>query len=298
MSLKYPFYPGKAVTTQWLNESQYFGPSAPGISFVQNPIDFWQYPLLTTDSIDVANFANAFVLKGGNITITGTKTFSTSPQVPTPTVGDSSNKAASTEFVAVAVSSAVSGGNFVDLASTQTLTGFKTFQNIAVPLVPSFPNSPISFDYADNNYVSVTGNENVGGIKIFGSSPQIPNPVGNLGAVNQQSLVASLSSLLLPDVAAGVIKLGNIQIVFGTTVINGAWVAGGPLTTGSIPYTTYAPTMDPFVSIGGGGSAIDKEVVWRSNFGLTSLSFTGDIPGGFPVPSNNGTIRWVVFGYI
>lgn len=52
------------------------------------------------DSADLYAFDNTVVHKTGNETVDGVKTFSSSPMVPTATSGDSSTKAANTEFVA------------------------------------------------------------------------------------------------------------------------------------------------------------------------------------------------------
>jgi hypothetical protein len=93
-----------------------------------------------TDAVDTANAQ----------TIGGAKTFSVSPIVPTPTAGDSSTKAASTAFVTGALASYVTTANFtwaniggkpttlsgfgitdaVDIASTQTVGGAKTFTSM------------------------------------------------------------------------------------------------------------------------------------------------------------------------
>lgn len=51
------------------------------------------------DSDDLYAFDNTVVHKTGNETVAGVKTFSSSPIIPTATTGDSSTKAANTEFV-------------------------------------------------------------------------------------------------------------------------------------------------------------------------------------------------------
>lgn len=64
-----------------------------------------------------------------NETILGAKTFSSSPQVPNVTSGDSSTNSANTKFVTTAVNNLQSqvNSNFVNLTGTQTITGTKTF---------------------------------------------------------------------------------------------------------------------------------------------------------------------------
>lgn len=66
-------------------------------------------------------------------TITGKKTFSASPVVPTPTAGDSSTQVATTAFVANAVSSGTSDA--VKTSGNQTVAGTKTFSTS--PVVPT-----------------------------------------------------------------------------------------------------------------------------------------------------------------
>ena len=70
---------------------------------------------------------NGVVKTTGNQSIAGTKTFSSSPQVPTASAGDSSQKAASTAFVQNAVNAA--GDSYVKTTGNQTVDGVKTFNS-------------------------------------------------------------------------------------------------------------------------------------------------------------------------
>ena len=85
------------------------------------------------DSDDLYAFDNTVVHKTGDETVSGTKTFSSSPIAPTPTSGDSSTKVATTEFVTDAIGDLSS--NAVKTYGDQTIAGTKTFSTS--PLVPT-----------------------------------------------------------------------------------------------------------------------------------------------------------------
>lgn len=72
---------------------------------------------------------SATVLLTGDQTVSGVKTFSSSPLVPNVTAGDNSSKAANTAFVAAGLATMVS------LTGNQTVAGVKTFSSN--PLVPT-----------------------------------------------------------------------------------------------------------------------------------------------------------------
>lgn len=90
------------------------------------------------DSDDLYAFDNTVVHKTGSETISGEKTFSVSPIVPTAASGDSSTKAASTEFVTTVanslqtqVNTKANASDVVTLAGTQTISGQKTFSSVS-----------------------------------------------------------------------------------------------------------------------------------------------------------------------
>lgn len=77
-----------------------------------------------------------FVTTNTAQTISGAKTFSSSPLVPTATTGDSSTKAASTAFVAnvasglqTQINQKINTSDAVNLTGAQTITGAKTFSS-------------------------------------------------------------------------------------------------------------------------------------------------------------------------
>lgn len=99
------------------------------------------------DSDDLYAFDNTVVHKAGFETISGEKTFSVSPIVPTATSGDSSTKAASTEFVTTVASSLqtqinqkANSSSVVTLAGTETITGLKIIKRNGDSIQLSTPN--------------------------------------------------------------------------------------------------------------------------------------------------------------
>jgi hypothetical protein len=291
------------------------GPSNPGVVFVANPTEDWQYPLLKAASLDLVNLGGYFVTTTGVQSVDGEKTFTTAPKVPTATLTSglqvvnidrlnsdlsANNATLNTAITGVATSvstlSANITANYMSLSGTQTVTGAKTFNDIAVPLNPGAPNNPVSLQHYDNNTVKLAGDQTIAGEKTFSVSPQVPNPNSINDAVNYQTLQAMIGQITNPQVSQNCIKLGNIQIIFGSTPILGNWGAVGPLTTGPVNYNSVAPGMSPFQSIAGGSATCDRTVVVGAIFNNNDVIFNADeSPPGVPA---NGTIKWVVFGYI
>lgn len=184
------FHPGRAVSSTWLNNSQYLGPSNKGVAFVANPVNDWEYPLLDATSLDLPNFAQYFVSMSGDQDINGVKTFNSIPKFPTSTLltGQQAvnvdrlnldlatqntslttqiNNLSTTTVASLAALTSNLNTNFVNLAGNQTITGTKTFSNIIVPATPTVANNPISFQYYTNNTVLTAGNQTILGNKNF-----------------------------------------------------------------------------------------------------------------------------------
>jgi len=101
---------------------------------------------------DYADSAEVVKLTG-NQSVSGTKTFNSSPLVPTPNADDDSKKAANTEWIT----------NLLE-ADTATLN------TIASGQIPSSVN-PVTPD----EIVTISGNQGIAGTKTFSSSPLVPN---------------------------------------------------------------------------------------------------------------------------
>ncbi len=124
--------------------------------------------------------ANTKVSKSGDETINGIKTFVDSPIVPNPTTSTQATNKGSVETYAIA--------NFVSISDNQTIGGLKTFSN---PLFlsgnPTNANEASNKSYVDTK-VSLTGDESIGGIKTYTSSPIVPNPTTSTQATNKGSV--------------------------------------------------------------------------------------------------------------
>jgi hypothetical protein len=256
------YWSGKAVSTNWLNSSQYLGPSNPGVAFVANPIGDWEYPLLKGASLDLTDFANYFVARSGNQQIAGVKSFTSIPEFPTSvlatgnqgvnvsrlstdlstlSVGLSAQIASNnaTNVAAIAALSTDLNTNFVTLATTQAITGTKNFTNISVPATPSIGTSPISLTYFDTKAVQVTGNQAIAGTKTF-ADIKVPNPSSSGDAVNLAYLLGALAPNSL-TLSGNTIQFANgLKIVFGFQTGGG----GGQAQAFSFPVTfSYTPTV-------------------------------------------------------
>lgn len=265
MSIRQPFFPGKTVTSEFLNSGQYYGITNPGISFVANPINYWQYPLLDTRSIDYTDFSATFVTSVGNSLITGIKSFTSSPLFPTPVLGSDNNQAANTNFVNLAITTAFASNTFVDLLSTQTVTGSKTFLNLSVPLTANFPGSPISKDYADNNLVNTTTSQVISGEKVFASVVKVPTPISAGDAVNKA--ITDFLGNAVTSLQDAVAALAALAI--GLTVTEGTYVEN--LSPCRFYWLKFGGNFKVLI-VQGAGSANDTEVI---EFPTTANNFPG-----------------------
>lgn len=134
-----------------------------------------------------------------NETISDIKTFSSSPQVPNVTSGDSSTNSANTKFVTTAVNNLQSqvNSNFVNLTGTQTITGTKTFSNT---IQGSINGNAVTV----TNGVYTSGNQTIAGQKTFSSVAY-----GTASDANNSILTTIAKS----KAANGYFKLGNGLIV-------------------------------------------------------------------------------------
>lgn len=84
---------------------------------------------------EISSATDGFVTIATAQTVSGAKTFSVSPLVPTAAAGDSSTKAASTAFVQAAVAAGGGTSGAVTVTGDQTINGVKTFRSS--PIVPT-----------------------------------------------------------------------------------------------------------------------------------------------------------------
>lgn len=147
-----------------------------------------------------------YVSLSGNQSVSGVKTFTDSPEIPTPASGDSSAKAATTAFVSSAIAAI---DDVVKLAGDQFVAGVKTFA--ASPLVPTpaggdnssrvantaFVTAAINKAHEeDDTVVRTTGEQQIDGVKSFAVSPQVPTaPEGtnDLTAASTQFVTGAIA---------------------------------------------------------------------------------------------------------
>lgn len=300
------FHPGRAVTTSWLNASQYLGPSNPGVVFVSNPINDWEYPLIQTASLDLPDLQNYFVTRSANQLIDGVKTFSSIPEFPESTQASGAQGVnvnrlnTSLGALATALNSSITtlstdlNTNFVTLATNQTLTGTKNFTSLTVPVTPAGPTAPIAKQYYEDNTVLLTGAQTIMGTKTF-ADIQVPSPNSNADAVNLGYLLGALATA--PVISTNCIKFGNIQMVYGILTVTSDWNAGGVVQLLDNYYSVISPDMSPFTNISAFNVCSDRLLVYKVTPTLTFINIEADVANpSIPQPNGANVSYWVI-GY-
>jgi hypothetical protein len=135
------------------------------------------------------------VHKTGDETVAGTKTFSVSPVVPTPTSTGHATTKAYVDGVAISGSP----------DATATIKGILKLTG-ALGGTADFPATPTA--------VHLTGNETVAGVKTFSSSPTVPTPTTSTQVANKAYVDAAASTMDATDY--GVMNDGTIGAATGT----------------------------------------------------------------------------------
>lgn len=169
-----------------------------------------------------------YVSLTGSQTIAGVKTFGISPVMPTPQAGDSSNKAATTKFVADAIAGFRTDDD-VKLVGDQTVGGIKTFTDS--PLVPTPDAGDKSTKTANTGFVAnaidialtnadqfvrLIGDQSIEGVKTFDASPQVPTaPEGDntLNAASTQFVTGAIARAHAS--APTLVRTGGDQVIDG-----------------------------------------------------------------------------------
>jgi hypothetical protein len=282
------FHPGKALTSKWLNSSQYLGPSNPGVVFKANPVNDWEYPLLKATALDLVNFNQYFVSATTNQTLGGLKNFTTIPTFPTATA-TSGTQAVNIDYI--------NNAGFVRLTTDQTVSGVKTFTDLRNVTTGSLvPDSVVNVNYFNQYAVDRINHQTVMGKKTFTEVPIVPAPTAPNEVANKQYVDIAIQSQGI-SYSQNCVKVGNIQTIYGTSVITGAWNSQGALDTGDVYYNTVAPSALPFTNIISASSCIDRLVHLATEASLTKIKVIGDSFNS-PYPANDGLVRWSVTGYV
>ena len=181
---------------------------------------------------DLSNYVNL----NGTQTITGTKTFN-DIKAKTPSASDNSTKVATTEWVNVKVNglTGTDTSNYVDLSSTQTITGAKTFSAVVKAKTPATDSDDTSVattawvkakvgtgSVDTSKVVDLTSAQTISGAKTFSSVTKSATPatgsddtsVATTAWVNTK--VRGLTSTDLSNY----VDLSSTQTITGTKTFN------------------------------------------------------------------------------
>jgi len=173
---EFPFYLEKSIYIIQMSSNYGFSPTLDGL----NNID--------ADSSTTTNI------------ICDTITVNTSSTVPTRIAGDSTTNIANTQFVSNAVTTA--GANYVDLTSTQTITGAKTFSNAFTVISGYILNTALDPPTSSTNAFRDTNQ--VSGICNIANHPS------RLGAININTRGSPTSPVKIGNGTTNVVTNGNI----------------------------------------------------------------------------------------
>ena len=196
---------------------------------------------------------SAVVHLAGSETVTGVKTFSASPTVPTPTTNSQvANKAYADSMAAPDATTSAKG--IVQL--TGDLGGTAT-----APTVPG-----LAAKANNNAVVHLSGDETAGGIKTFSSSPIVPTPTTNTQAANK-AYVDSTAAAAAPDASSS--TKGLVQLTGDL---------GGTATAPTVPGLS---TKEPTLTAGNSGQYYRGDKTWqtldKTAVGLANVDNTSDL---------------------
>lgn len=238
----------------------------------------------------------------GNETISGEKTFSSSPLVPTAASGDNSTKAASTAFVTSAdnnlqtqINAKANNNAVVHLTGNETITGFKTFKNdifLGGVAGSGQEGGQINFNAGESetNQNVFNFDRNGGEFRFFGfgldGNVHVPlriNINNNLVYANPSDVSNTVVTTTgISKSGNGFVKLGNgIIIQWGYSTVDGSQVTlPTPFTS-----TNYRICATYIRASGSAGSGVGHVVTYPTN----STSFYANTEGG--------EYQWIAIGY-
>ena len=152
----------------------------------------------------------AFVTKSSNVTIGGTKTFSNSPIVPTPSTSDDSTKAASTAYVQA--QNYLTGNQTVTLSGVVTGSGTTSVTTAFNASGVTLPNNSAATTQAttdDSTKVATTAYVQARVGEVIGSAPSALDTLNELAAaINDDS---SFSSTVTTSLGQKLVKASNLS---------------------------------------------------------------------------------------
>jgi hypothetical protein len=194
---------------------------------------------LTTKAYVDSVSSGSVSLAGANIW-TGTNTFNTN--LPTSTQTPTTSNQLITKTYA--------DSTFVDLASTQTITGDKTFTNLPISTqTPTTSNQLITKTYADSKFVDLASTQTITGDKTFTGSADFlgmsASYISNTSSIDTPSITSGLGTDDLNIVAnqtSGKLFLGCRTNRTGAINIGTLVTGNAPIIVGSTASTTQTAT--------------------------------------------------------
>lgn len=163
-----------------------------------------------------------------------------------------------------------------------------------------------------NIEVRTSGNQDITGIKTFNNNIRVPNAVVSSDAVNLAQLsyiredvrnqrdadVKELNNTIgyHANWREGMFRIGPIQIIFGRTVVYGAWQAAGSVYA-DISYASSAPDYTVFTSPPTVTASPDRLLVYGVIANVDKFNVQLDSPGGNIFQPDNCTLCWIAIGY-
>ena len=181
---------------------------------------------------DLSNYVNL----NGTQTITGTKTFN-GIKAKTPSASDNSTKVATTEWVNVKVNGLTGTdlSNYVDLGSTQTITGAKTFSAVVKAKTPATDSDDTSVattawvkakvgtgSVDTSKVVDLTSAQTISGAKTFSSVTKSATPAtgsDDTSVATTAWVNAKVRGLTGAD-PSNYVDLSSTQTITGTKTFN------------------------------------------------------------------------------
>ena len=181
---------------------------------------------------DLSNYVNL----NGTQTITGTKTFN-DIKAKTPSASDNSTKVATTEWVNVKVNGLTGTdlSNYVDLGSTQTITGAKTFSVVVKAKTPATDSDDTSVattawvkakvgtgSVDTSKVVDLTSAQTISGAKTFSSVTKSATPAtgsDDTSVATTAWVNAKVRGLTGADLS-NYVDLSSTQTITGTKTFN------------------------------------------------------------------------------
>lgn len=151
---------------------------------------------------------------------------------------------------------------------------------------------------ASLNNVLKTTDQNINGIKTFLDAIRVPTASNGTDAVNLNQLNSILSANSTYNITQGCLKIGGLQLLFGSTYIYGQWQASGAVEF-SVSFYSGSPSKSDF---------IQRPVVFveterlllRQVAGIDVNGFSGylDSSSGNISQPDNTILDWLAIGYI